>query len=185
MGCSATIQTAWWQCEVMDMALQIVDVSKKGLLDLLIQDYLGELSAYNDDIQSVDGRFQYSYLDAYWQDTARDPYFIFSENQLAGFLLIRQDHDPRNGRSLMEVAELYITKDHRRRSIGGQALKKIWQHHSGYWRVCVLASNKPAYCFWQSLIHAADSDYSETTPSAATNHQFVFLFNTGDQGTSD
>ena len=64
MGCSATIQTACWQLEVTDMELQIVDVSKKGLLDLLIQDYLGELSAYNDDIQSVDGRFQYSYLDA-------------------------------------------------------------------------------------------------------------------------
>ncbi len=181
---SATIQTACWQPEVTEIELQIVDVSKKGLLDSLMQDYLGELSTYSDDIQSVDGRFQYPYLDAYWRDPVRDPYFIFSEDQLVGFLLVRQDHDPHNGRCVMEVAELYVARDHRRRSIGGRALKKIWQQYRGHWRVCVLASNQPALRFWQSLIKEVDSDYRETTPSA-TNHQFEFLFNTGDPGTSD
>lgn len=182
---SATIRTACWQLEVTEIEIQIVDVSKKVLLDSLMQDYLGELSVYSDDIQSIDGRFQYPYLEAYWRDPERDPFFIFSEGQLAGFLLIRRDHDPINGRSVMEVAELYIARDSRKRSIGGQALKKIWQQYRGHWRVCVLASNQPALRFWQSVIQEVDSDYSETPPSAATNHQFVFLFVTGDPGTSD
>lgn len=154
-------------------------LSDRDLIDVMMQDYLLELSTYTSAIKVVDGRYHYPYLAHYWQDPDRHPYLIgtgesWREKNVAGFLLVREDLCPINGDHLTEVAEAFIKKQYRRKGLAEASVLEAISGSPGIWRVCVLPDNKPAYGFWRQLIEKVDPHFEEETPSAKNNHQVVF-----------
>lgn len=70
--------------------INIVEVSldEKFILSQLIELYEYDFSEFNDRDVNPFGRYGYKYLDHYWTDEGRHPYFIIVNEQYAGFVLI-------------------------------------------------------------------------------------------------
>ena len=154
--------------------IQSAAPSDKTVIENLMQDYLGELSGFTDDLSQSDGRYRYPYLSHYWDDPERYPFLITLDNQPVGFVLVRKDRDPGNGSERMEVAEFFVTEDNRRNGLGTRCALKVFGEFPGRWRVCVLTGNKPAHEFWRDVIRGVDPEFTEDTPSLETNDQTVF-----------
>ncbi|MBT4160865.1 MAG: GNAT family N-acetyltransferase [Gammaproteobacteria bacterium] len=154
--------------------IELASIDDKPIIEDLMQDYLGGLSAFTDDLLSVNGRYQYPYLDHYWSDPARHPFLIKSGKTVVGFVLSREEINPAGGSVVMEIAELYVVPEYRQQGLGRRTAIEIWQQSPGTWRVCVLKDNKVAYKFWRKLILDVDPCFSEESPSKKTNNQTVF-----------
>ena len=65
------------------------------------------------------------YLDAYWRENVRYPYLLYSENEVAGFALVRQ-----NGEH-WEMAEFCILPKFSRRGLATACAVDIFRKHLG------------------------------------------------------
>lgn len=141
-----------------------------------LQSYLAELSRFASIEKNADGQYDYPYLEQYWREPDRHPFVIHLDNEAVGFLLVREDLDPADGTSLMEIAELYILPAFRQRSIASTAVKEVLGYFPGNWRAAVLPNNEIAYSFWKELVSVLDPEFTETVPASSLNQQFVFSF---------
>lgn len=144
-----------------------------------LQSYLEELSRFAVIEKNAEGQYDYPYLDHYWREPDRHPFVIYQNNKAAGFLLVREDLDPTNGKSLMEIAELYVLPAFRQLSIASSAVRQVLECFPGNWRAAVLIDNDVAYAFWRQLISNVDPQFSLVTPEPWKDEQFVFTFSAG------
>ena len=122
-------------------------------LERLLQIYLAELSVYSPIKKSSAGEFVYPYLQTYWQNSTRYPYFIRLNENICGFALVREDMDPENGNKIMDLAEFYIAKDFRRLNLGSRIAEMLWDLYPSNWRLSVLKKNETALLFWSEMIN--------------------------------
>ncbi len=162
----------------MSITVRSAKKSESAELDVLMQAYLAELAQFSRDLQpDEDGRYQYPYLPAYWQDPNRYPFLFRVKDTLAGFALCRFDIDPVNGQRYMELAEFYITPDFRRQRLGQKAANALWELFPGYWEVRVMAANTPALPFWQQAITSyTGGKFSEQEKQELIGRWHVFRF---------
>jgi predicted acetyltransferase len=75
-------------------------IEEKQIIFDLFQPYLDELSSFPDeeiDYKDEKGVYHYPYMDDYWRENARHPYLLLSDNETAGFALVRQaEEHPEN-----------------------------------------------------------------------------------------
>ena len=160
----------------MTVKLVSATLEDRLTIDNLNQMYAHDLSEFTDIELTAAGRYDYPYLEFYWQDAHRYPFLIFKHDVLAGFCLVREDKDPSNGMGFMEVAEFFVLKSLRYQGVGNDAARQLWKKFPGNWQVGVLEKNVPAYDFWAPLIASVDSACRETAASKETNFQTVFDF---------
>jgi predicted acetyltransferase len=128
----------------MKILLIPVDTKEKEILSDLIQEYQKE-------ILKQENIEEYKYLDSYWRDTTRHPYFIKVDEAIAGFVLV-------NKYSLAEkeansISEFYIRKEFRNKGIGKQVAFKTFDQFRGKWEVRELNENVTAQEFWRKVIN--------------------------------
>jgi Predicted acetyltransferase len=71
----------------MDIIIEPVKKEEKEILRNLLEKYNYEFSQYNGlDINNL-GLYGYDYLDSYWTEENRFPFFIKINNKLAGFIM--------------------------------------------------------------------------------------------------
>ena len=138
----------------MDVNVRSAKTREKVIVENLMQYYLHDFSEFEDLQIRDDGRFEYQYLDHYWEDPNRYPFLIRSDGKLSGFALLRFGMEMPSTTAQMELVEFFIVRNHRRRGIGTEAAKKLWDLFPGHWIVRVLQSNKPAHPFWKQAIGA-------------------------------
>jgi predicted acetyltransferase len=71
-----------------------VSYQKKAVLRNLMELYQYDTSEYEDDSDNdvnEFGQYDYKYLDNYWTEEGRHPFFVIKSGKLAGFVLVR-DH---------------------------------------------------------------------------------------------
>lgn len=141
------------------MRLREIPIDERSILDAMLQDYLGELAVFTP-IERDDSGYLYPYLDFYWQEPDRCPYFIEAADRVVGFILVRQEPDPDRAGMIHEIAEMYVQPAARRQKLGANAVQAIWQRNPGRWRIGVMKENKAAESFWRSLISHEDSNYT-------------------------
>ena len=141
-----------------------------------LQSYLAELSEFGPIGKNPEGTYDYPYLDHYWREPDRHPFVIHLDNAPVGFLLVREDMNPADGSSIMEIAELYILPAFRQHSVATSAITEVVSYFPGNWRAAVLPKNHVAYSFWQQLISALDPAFTVTAPASSRNPPFVFTF---------
>ncbi|MBL4680327.1 MAG: GNAT family N-acetyltransferase [Pseudomonadales bacterium] len=140
-----------------NLILEEVIQADRPILDRLLQNYLKEFSNFNHQEKDASGRYPYPYLNYYWQDPDRHPYFFKQSGKICGFALVRKDRDPAFRNETMELAEFYIIDSHRRRGNGQQVAVKLWDLFPSQWKVSIMLKNQSAVQFWAKTI----SDYSE------------------------
>ncbi|MFH1732290.1 MAG: GNAT family N-acetyltransferase [Planctomycetota bacterium] len=99
--------------------------SDKAIFSGHFQDYLAELAEFSRARPDRRGVFHYDQFDLYWRERRRMPFFIESDGETAGLLLLREldETESAAGRGSLQVAEIYVFKGHRRRAIARETMR--------------------------------------------------------------
>ncbi|WP_136605433.1 GNAT family N-acetyltransferase [Paenibacillus dokdonensis] len=137
--------------------MQQVDVIKvqedqKSILRQLIELYEYDFSEYNDQDVNDYGVYGYKYLDHYWTDENRYPFFVKIDNNYAGFVLINSHSYLYKDDNTKSVAEFFIMRKYRRTGNGKKVAIKIFDMFRGHWEVLQHGNNGPSKSFWKGVI---------------------------------
>ncbi len=116
-----------------DVTLREVPRSEKALFFVHFQEYLAELSLYSGSRPDGAGVFHYDWLDHYWLEDRRMPFFIEAEDETAGLVLLRKltDTESTLRRASLQLAEIFVFRTHRRRAIAGAVMRLAAQMAEG------------------------------------------------------
>jgi predicted acetyltransferase len=138
------------------MELQQVELKDKAVLRQMLQLYQYDFSEIEGTELNADGFYEYRYLDLYWSEEGRTPFFIRENEQLAGFVLV-------NRHTLVIkagwcLAEFFILRKYRRRQLGRAAAFAAFDRFRGEWEVRQTRTNVVAQAFWKKTIGAYTSE---------------------------
>lgn len=132
----------------MYVGLEPVPAENKPALGSLLQLYLHDSTDFRDLVLTTHGTFVYRYLDHYFTEPGREPYFITVDGELAGFALARDDAEPDGD---WNISEFFVARSHRRRGVGGIAARALVVRHPGVWTLSFDHANGPAVNFWPDV----------------------------------
>jgi len=155
--------------------------SDSPLLSNLLQLYIHDLSDVFPEVElGYDGRYGYDRLPLYWSDAQRRFAFVIRcDGRPAGFALATRGSPAVPDPDVLDVAEFFIIRRHRRAGVGRAAASLLWNLLPGKWTVRVLEQNSTALAFWRDVV----AEYSKGTAtesklSAPPNNWRVFFFET-------
>ncbi|WP_076585103.1 GNAT family N-acetyltransferase [Vibrio ostreicida] len=135
------------------MEIKLIDITRESrhVLENLFFYYnydMSEFMGWNPDEQ---GKFGYNagMLDPYWESNDHQPYFIYVNAELAGFVIIRDDPCDR---STYDIAQFFVVRKYKGQGVGKQTLAHIVKKFPGKWQIRVLLENTGALCFWTSSV---------------------------------
>jgi len=136
----------------MKVHLKKVPEADKQVLRNLLELYLYDFSEFDKKDVNRHGLYGYSYLDHYWTDPGRHPFFIMADGVLAGFVLVSDFCylcAPGEARS---ISELFVLKKYRRMGVGQDSAKAVFAMYPGKWEVLQHPENKVSMKFWENVI---------------------------------
>lgn len=136
----------------MNINLKKIEVSSRYILENLFTYYIYDMSQYMGWDPNSDGQYTFipSTLDSYWLDRNYVAYFIYVDDALAGFALIRP-YPTRPDR--LDVEQFFVLRKYKGQGIGKKAFEEILNIHPGKWQIRVLKENEPALAFWKSVVN--------------------------------
>jgi len=136
-------------------------VSDSALLSNLLELYIHDMSDFFPNLElGPDGRFGYSRLPLYWSDAHRRFAFVIRYGgRPAGFALATIGSPASTDPDVLDVAEFFVIRQHRRFGVGRAAAFLLWNLLPGKWIVRVAEKNAGAIAFWRDVI----TDYSRGT----------------------
>jgi|GEM_PF-285755 len=78
-------------------------------------------------------------------------FLVRADAAVAGFVLIL-DEARFGGRGTREINEFFVLPEYRRRGVGEQAARSVFDRFRGRWETAQMASNAPAQAFWRAVI---------------------------------
>lgn len=138
--------------------LQPVGLEDKAVLGRLLELYLYDFSEFTGADLNEHALYGYPYLDHYWTEPDRHPFFLRVAGGLAGFAMVR-----RLDGGVWSMAEFCVLRKYRRRGVGRAAAHQVISRFPGSWEVRHMTSNESAAAFWPRVI-------DELVPGAATRH---------------
>lgn len=142
------------------IAIERVEYDRKSALRNLLELYKYDFSEYDPEDVNENGLYEYMYLDHYWTEEGRHPFFIRVDGKLAGFALIRELGADESGRTVYEMAEFFVMKKYRQQKVGQSAAAELFDRFQGSWKVGQLETNQPAQAFWTKTIgHYTNDTY--------------------------
>jgi len=136
----------------INIELADVDYSKKSILRQLIELYEYDFSEYNGADLNENGFYDYKYLDHYWTDEGRHPYFILVDGHYAGFALVNSCCYALKDDNAKSIAEFFVMRKYRRQRIGQHAAKLVFDKFKAPWEVLQHPGNAPSQVFWQNVV---------------------------------
>lgn len=121
--------------------IRLFGVTQKTELLAMLKTYLMELNSSYD---------TYPYFDAYWEEENRIPLGVYSDDQLAGFILLNKYTI--QAVAEWSVAELYIAPSFRRQNLAQTAVSIIFDLLPAIWEVAVQAKNQAGQAFWSYML---------------------------------
>ena len=148
------------------VTLEEVGPDAVPLLRRLMQLYLYDLGTIDGWNVSTEGFFgDPEKIERFWTERGRRSFLIKADAAIAGFVLIR-DEAAYAGRGTHEISEFFVLRKFRRRGIGEQAARMVFDLAPGPWELSQLASNRGAQEFWRTVIgrytHGKFADVEET-----------------------
>lgn len=143
------------------MKVEIIRVKEE---ERLILSHLIELYEYDfSDFEGTDvnslGLYGYTYLDYYWTEPRRFPYFIKVNGKLAGFAMVCDHCYVSQDKSTLFMSEFFVMKKYRGQGVGKQAAINVLKQHPGKWELTVHPSNSISHQFWNRVIKEVSSKY--------------------------
>ena len=134
------------------MKTEIIRVTeeRKDTLANLMEKYLYEFSQYDKWQFDDNGLFNYDYLDEYFTEEDRFAYFIYADNQLAGFALLNKY--PECDRPLdWSVAEFFVSYNFRKQGIATETIRQLFERHKGYYHIKYHRANTASVILWNNI----------------------------------
>lgn len=156
----------------MDVQIVPIPLDQKPVLRQLLELYNYDFSEYDDADVSEHGWYGYKYLDHYWTEESRHPFFIRvaadrgaangGAGKLAGFVLLNQYCYVQQEPGARSIAEFFVMRKYRRRGVGQRAAVQAFDRFPGPWEVLQHGKNRPSYLFWEKVIGAyTDGQYDK------------------------
>lgn len=98
-----------------------------------------------------DGRFRVPPLDAYWTHPRRHAFLVRVDEKLAGFALVHEG-SRLSVDDVFDVAEFFVMRRYRRRGVGEQAARWLFDRFRGRWEVRQKKENVVATAFWRRVL---------------------------------
>ena len=136
----------------MNISVELAKKEEKEILRNLLEKYNYEFSQYNElDVNNL-GLYGYDYLDCYWTEEKRYPYFIRIDNKLAGFIMINNYPEVKVDTDYT-ISEFFIMYKYRKMGIGKYAVKYILDKYRGKWQLKYHPKNDVSKLFWNKTIN--------------------------------
>lgn len=137
----------------MLIELSPVGENQKSVLRNLIELYQYDFSEFDHNDINEFGCFGYKYLDYYWTEEGRSPFFIKVDGILAGFVLVNEYCYLLKEAGAKSIAEFFVMRKYRRLGIGKTAAFIIFNRYPGHWEVIQHKNNIPSIQFWQQVVN--------------------------------
>lgn len=140
--------------------LEILDIpyEDKSVLQNLIQLYRYDSSEYDGHVLNKYGLYQYKYLDHQWTDEYRRAFFIYKDDELAGFALVtvgvpREFVKLSRAQETNVMSDFFVLRKYRGQGVGKQAAFDIFDKLPSAWEIRQTPKNRPANQFWNKVIN--------------------------------
>ena len=118
----------------------------------LLEKYLYEFSQWEKTDVKDDGLYGYEYLDCYFEEGNRYPYFIKVDDKLAGLILVSDYTEVPEEKTDYCLSEFFIMNKYRRKGYGRQAVFQVLDKHHGKWQLKRHPHNIGSVYFWNSVV---------------------------------
>lgn len=136
-----------------EVTLDAATPSDATLLANLLELYIHDMSEFFPIEPGADGRFGYDRLPLYWSEPHRRfPFLIRSGARVVGFALVARGSPASDDPDVLDLAEFFVLRRHRRSSIGRTAATLLWNRLPAAWTVRVSEGNRSGLPFWSSVI---------------------------------
>jgi predicted acetyltransferase len=144
----------------MDIIIEPVKREEKEILRNLLEKYRYEFSQYDDtDVNDI-GLYGYDYLDNYWTENNRFPFFIRVNKKLAGFIMIN-DYPEVKIETKYTLSEFFIMYKYRRQGIGKYVVSYVFTKFRGKWQLKYHPRNETSKIFWTKTVGEYTNDKYE------------------------
>lgn len=126
-----------------------------------MQLYLYEMSEFAGIELTEYGLYPYSYIDHYWTEKGRHPFFLRVDGKLAGLALVRTWFGDGTEARVYSMDEFFVKRQYQGKGVGKRAAHMLFDRFQGKWSISQLKANKPAQTFWQRTIAAYRDDCLE------------------------
>jgi len=149
------------------MRIEVVEAPEQAqpILNNLAQFYLYDFTDFYPWDVLADGRFEVRLLGGCWTSDYRHPFLIHVDGQLAGFVIIDGRSHFTGGAGVWDVGEFFVMRKYRRRGVGEQVARLLFNRFRGRWEVRQLVKNVDAQAFWRKVIGRYTNGQFEEVPS--------------------
>ncbi len=132
--------------------LVAVKRGEKEILRNLMEKYNYEFSQY--DMREVNalGLYGYDWLDCYWTEKNRFPFFIKVNGALAGFALVNDYCEAEGEPADYSMAEFFVMYKYRRMGLGIWAAHTVFDMLHGRWQLKRHPKNTASVRFWDKAV---------------------------------
>ena len=135
----------------MKTELKPVSVDEKEILRNLLEKYEYEFSQWDQRDVNKLGLYGYDYLDCYWTEENRWPFFILADGQLAGFAMVN-DYPEADEPTDYSLSEFCVLPKYRRHGVGRAAALQVFDRFHGKWQLKRHPHNLPSVRFWDAVV---------------------------------
>lgn len=136
----------------MKIEIKPIQIEQKSVLVQMMELYNYDFSEFSDDDLNEYGYFGYPYIDNYWTEEGRHPFFIRVDGKLAGFILVRSCSEYNKLEQPYNIAEFFVLKKYRHRGVGKAAAIQVFNQFQGSWEVSQWENNISAQKFWRKVV---------------------------------
>ncbi len=161
----------------MTVELSRVRPDEVPILRRLMQLYLYDLATIDGWDIGDDGHYGTAErIERYWTEPERHAFLVRADGKLAGFVLVRRGAQATDDPDAHEVSEFFVLGRYRRRGVGEQAARRVFDMFPGPWEVAEMASNVGAQAFWRAVIvrytgnRFADADWQHGGAAYRVQH---------------
>ncbi len=162
-----------------EVTLEAATLEDRELLSNLLELYIHDLSDVFPNIEiGANGRFGYDRLELYWSEPERRfPFLIRFNGCVAGFVLATRGSPATDDPNVLDIAEFFVIRRHRRSKVGQKAATLLWNRLPGKWIVRVSEGNVGAIPFWTRVIAEFSGGTAIESRRPGTPHDWrVFEF---------
>lgn len=160
-----------------DVRLRRATPEQAPLLENLLELYVHDVSEWFPVVLGPDGRFGYARLPLYWSEPeSRHAFLIHHGARVAGFVLATRGSPASDDPSVLDVAEFFVLRAHRRSDVGRRAAFALWDELPGRWVVRVAEANRSGLPFWRAVVPAYTLGRFEETTRPDMPGRRIFSF---------
>lgn len=145
------------------LRVELAKVEQKDISKKYLDEYLIELSKYDDNIKFDDNGLPiYRWFDFYWNDKGRYPFLFYVDSEIAGISFVRELHE-----NVYEIAEFYVVPKFRGNENALWFAGEIANKFDGEIEFSTRHKNERAIRFWDKF--ASGFDHVITTDNEWKN----------------